>query len=78
MAVRQLDLAVASATVFCTGVVEVIEEGQTSLKSLKPCSSKLSSTNAMIASANKAMVRASAAAKVAEKSPAATTRSLYG
>ena len=27
MAVRQLDLAVASATVFCTGVVEVIEEG---------------------------------------------------
>jgi hypothetical protein len=32
MAVRQLDLAVASATVFCTGVVEVIEEGTKELE----------------------------------------------
>jgi hypothetical protein len=30
--VRQLDLAVASATVFCTGVVEVIEEGTKELE----------------------------------------------
>jgi hypothetical protein len=36
MAVRQLDLAVAGATVFCTGVVEVIEEGKRSLKCIKP------------------------------------------
>jgi hypothetical protein len=32
MAVRQLDLAVASPTVFCTGVVEVIEEGTKELE----------------------------------------------
>jgi hypothetical protein len=32
MAVRQLDLAVASATVFCTGVVEVSEEGTKELE----------------------------------------------
>ena len=32
MAVRQLDLAVVSATVFCTGVVEVIEEGTKELE----------------------------------------------
>jgi hypothetical protein len=32
MAVRQLDLAVAGATVFCTGVVEVIEEGTKELE----------------------------------------------
>jgi len=32
MAVRQLDLAVDSATVFCTGVVEVIEEGTKELE----------------------------------------------
>jgi hypothetical protein len=35
MAVRQLDLAVASATVFCTDVVEVIEEGTKELESFK-------------------------------------------
>jgi hypothetical protein len=32
MAVRQLDLAVHSATVSCTGVVEVIEEGTKKLE----------------------------------------------
>jgi hypothetical protein len=32
MAVRQLDLAADSATVFCTGVVEVIEEGTEELE----------------------------------------------